>query len=117
MFHILFFYSAVDPNQKKTRRKSSRMSTHGGVGDGGVTSEMGDKDDLDQMKDDESEDGACSSSQISRDTIVNPFWIEDKELGRGAVDYLSGAEVSFWKDLIEKYLHPLDANKSQQVQQ
>ena len=93
------------------------MSTHGGpVGDGGAVSEVGDKDDAGAMKDEESdEDGGCSSSQISRDTIVNPYWLEDKGLGRGAVDYLSGAEVTFWKDLIKQYLHPLDANKSQQV--
>merc|ERR1719239_462549 len=42
------------------------------------------------------------------------LWIEDRELGRGEVDYLSGAEIQFWKDLIEKYLHPLDADKQKQ---
>ena len=92
------------------------MSTHGAGNEGGAASEMGDKDDSGLLKDDESdEDGIGSSSQISRDTIVNPFWLEDKQLGRGAVDYLSGAEVQFWKDLIKQYLHPLDANKAQQV--
>ena len=92
------------------------MSTHGTGTEGGAASEMGDKDDSGLLKDDESdEDGVGSSSQISRDTIVNPFWLEDKALGRGAVDYLSGAEVGFWKDLIKQYLHPLDANKAQQV--
>ena len=93
------------------------MSTHGVPGgEGGAASEMGEKDDSGLLKDEESdEDGAGSSSQISRDTIVNPYWLEDKALGRGAVDYLSGAEVQFWKDLIKAYLYPLDANKSQQV--
>ena len=93
------------------------MSTHGGlVAEGGGASEMGDKDEPGLLKDEESdEDGVGSSSQISRDTIVNPFWLEDKGLGRGAVDYLSGAEVTFWKDLVKQYLYPLDANKSQQV--
>merc|ERR1719239_863222 len=43
------------------------------------------------------------------------LWIEDRELGRGEVDYLSGAEIQFWKDLIEKYLHPLDADKQKQA--
>ena len=92
------------------------MSTHGAGAEGGAASEMGDKDDTGLLNNDESdEDGVGSSSQISRDTIVNPYWLEDKGLGRGAVDYLSGAEVSFWKDLIKQYLYPLDANKSQQV--
>ena len=36
-------------------------------------------------------------------------------MGKGPVDYLSGAEITFWKDLIDKYLHPLDADKAQQV--
>ena len=70
---------------------------------------LGDDDDLEEDDDD------MTTSQHSRDTIINPFWIEDKQLGRGPVDYLSGAEITFWKDLIEKYLHPLDANKAQQV--
>ena len=91
------------------------MSTHG-TGTEGAASEKGDMDDGGLLNNDESdEDGVRSSSQISRDTIVNPFWLEDKQLGRGAVDYLSGAEVSFWKDLIKQYLDPLDANKAQQV--
>ena len=50
-----------------------------------------------------------------RDDLINPFWIEDRDLGRGEVDYLSGAEIQFWKDLIEKYLHPLDDDKVKKV--
>ena len=50
-----------------------------------------------------------------RDDLINPFWIEDRDLGRGEVDYLSGPEIQFWKDLIEKYLYPIDADKTKQV--
>merc|ERR1719481_2273421 len=50
-----------------------------------------------------------------RDDLINPFWIEDRDLGRGEVDYLSGPEVQFWKDLIEKYLFPIDADKAKQA--
>ena len=35
---------------------------------------------------------------------------------RGEVDYLSGSEIAFWGDLIEKYLYPLDADKAKQDQ-
>lgn len=100
----------MDPTQKKTRRKSSRLS-HGEshVDDTGLDEERKDGD-LD-------DDDDTTNSQHSRNTIINPFWIEDKDLGRGPVDYLSGAEVTFWKELIEKYLHPLDANKAQQVRE
>ena len=50
-----------------------------------------------------------------RDDLINPFWIEDRDLGRGEVDYLSGPEIQFWKDLIDKYLHPIDSDKAKQV--
>ncbi len=50
-----------------------------------------------------------------RDDLLNPYWIEDKELKNGEVAYLHPAEVQFWKDLIEKYLYPIDNDKSQQA--
>ncbi|GBM97395.1 Chitin synthase chs-2 [Araneus ventricosus] len=50
-----------------------------------------------------------------RDDLINPYWIEDKDLRRGEVEYLSPAEMQFWKDLIEKYLFPLDENKEQKA--
>lgn len=65
------------------------------------------------FQDDESE---TSEPKEERDDLINPFWVEDsKNLGRGEVDYLSGAEVQFWKDLIDKYLHPIDADSKKQV--
>ena len=64
-------------------------------------------------QDDESE---ASEPQEERDDLINPYWVEDsKNLGRGEIDYLSGAEVQFWKDLIDKYLFPLDADSKKQV--
>lgn len=50
-----------------------------------------------------------------RDDLVNPYWMEDKSLKRGEVDFMPGAEVNFFKDLIEKYLHPLVKNSMEQV--
>lgn len=47
--------------------------------------------------------------------MINPFWIEDKDLKRGEVDYLSGTELTFWKDLIDKYLKPIDSDKQKEV--
>lgn len=49
--------------------------------------------------------------KIERDDLINPYWIDDKELKRGEVDYLGGAEIQFFKELIEKYLRPLDEDK------
>lgn len=53
--------------------------------------------------------------KTERDELINPYWIEDKDLKRGEVDYLSGPEIQFWKDLLDKYLYPIDENKEQQV--
>jgi len=43
-----------------------------------------------------------------RNDLVNPYWIEDtKAVRKGQVTFLHEKEVRFWKDIIEKYLHPL----------
>ena len=47
--------------------------------------------------------------------MTQVYFAPIQDLGRGEVDYLSGIEIQFWKDLIEKYLHPLDADKKKQV--
>jgi hypothetical protein len=47
--------------------------------------------------------------------MINPYWIEDRDLKKGEVDYISSAESQFWKDLLEKYLHPIDENKEEKV--
>ena len=61
------------------------------------------------------EDDESEVHREPRDDLINPYWIEDKMLCRGEVDYLGGLEIQFWKDLIEKYLHPLDADKQKQA--
>jgi hypothetical protein len=52
---------------------------------------------------------------MKRDDLTNPFWMEDQELKKGNVDFLSSEEELFWKDLIDKYLYPLEATKKQTV--
>ena len=97
----------MDPNSRtKHRRKSSRMSAHGEILS--RLSETGEE--LGSDDDEESE-----IHREPRDHLINPFWIEDKLLNRGEVDYLGGLEIQFWKDLIEKYLHPLDTDKAREV--
>lgn len=53
--------------------------------------------------------------QERRDDLINPYWIEDPDLKKGEVDFLSQTEITFWKDLLDKYLYPIDANKEEQV--
>lgn len=66
-------------------------------------------------KSDESESETSTAPQEERDFLTNPYWIEDPDLKKGEVDYLSSAEILFWKDLIDKYLFPIDQNKEEQV--
>ncbi|EEC06403.1 chitin synthase, putative [Ixodes scapularis] len=50
-----------------------------------------------------------------REDLRNPYWIKDKDLGRGFVVYLSSSEKRFWEDLIKKYLSPIDENADDQA--
>lgn len=50
-----------------------------------------------------------------RDDLVNPYWIEDPDLRKGEVEFLGSNEIIFWKDLLEKYLYPIDENKEEKV--
>lgn len=63
----------------------------------------------------ESESEGSTVPRDERDFLTNPFWIEDPELKKGEVDFLSSAEIQFWKDLIDKYLYPIDQDKEEQV--
>ncbi|KAF9415607.1 hypothetical protein HW555_006815 [Spodoptera exigua] len=46
-----------------------------------------------------------------RDDLINPYWIEDVELQKGEVDFLTTAETNFWKDVIDEYLLPIEEDK------
>nr|CAD7258371.1 unnamed protein product [Timema shepardi] len=50
-----------------------------------------------------------------RDDMINPYWIEDKDLKKGEVDFITSSETLFWKDLLDKYLHPIDENKEEKA--
>ncbi|KAK7872105.1 hypothetical protein R5R35_005181 [Gryllus longicercus] len=68
----------------------------------------------DQIHEDDSET-VTSEPKQDRDDNVNPYWIEDRDLRKGEVDYISSAERQFWEDLLEKYLHPIDENKEEKA--
>ncbi|XP_050362350.1 chitin synthase chs-2 isoform X1 [Nymphalis io] len=101
----------VDPHGQLRGRKLSigmRGSTNG---DPLVTVAEGEED-----HDSDSETDTMSTvPREKRDDLINPYWIEDPELKKGEVDFLSQSELSFWKELIDKYLYPIDANKEEQA--
>merc|ERR1719445_625660 len=104
--------NVIDPHNPgpKQRRKSSRLSLRGeamtAVSEGGESLDM----------DTEEESSHTTEHREERDDLINPYWIEDKDFERGEVDYLSGPEIQFWKDLIDKYLFPIDKDDVKQAQ-
>lgn len=70
----------------------------------------------DSFEDDDTEE-EVEIYKEPRDDESNPFWIEDEDLKKGPVDFLTGNEKEFWKDLIKKYLEPLQMDKKQKDQQ
>ena len=50
-----------------------------------------------------------------RNEMINPYWMSDKALTKGEVDFISPTELVFWDELIEKYLRPLEKNNQEQV--
>ncbi|XP_066142426.1 chitin synthase chs-2-like [Euwallacea fornicatus] len=45
------------------------------------------------------------------DDLQNNSWFYDGELIRGHVTFLDKKELTFWKDLLDKYLHPIEDDK------
>ncbi|XP_059350344.1 chitin synthase chs-2-like isoform X1 [Daphnia carinata] len=106
---------AVDPHGLvgPRRRSMSRTSHRGGGGVDGLASVH--ENDGGSNTDDSDDESDSVEPKTERDELINPYWIEDKDLKRGEVDYLSGPEIQFWKDLLDKYLYPIDENKEQQA--
>ncbi|KAJ2953678.1 hypothetical protein O0L34_g1295 [Tuta absoluta] len=103
---------AVDPHGISRSRKLS-------VGHRGSTNGDHGLDALAEGPEDHGSDSETDTLSTSprerRDDLINPYWIEDPELKKGEVDFLSQSEIQFWRDLIDKYLYPIDANKEEQA--
>ncbi|XP_011874477.1 PREDICTED: uncharacterized protein LOC105565685 isoform X2 [Vollenhovia emeryi] len=56
---------------------------------------------------------SATSSQ-DRSFLISPYWLQDERLRRGVVDFLSNDEEEFWKDLIGKYLRPIESDEESQ---
>lgn len=66
----------------------------------------------------ESETSECiftNNKQEDPNYVINPYWIQDKHLKNGKIDFLSYAEEEFWRQLIKKYLHPIEIDVERQV--
>lgn len=94
-------------SRKRSVSASSRGDRHNNLG---PVAEESDK----ETSDSESET-ASTSPKSKRDDLMNPYWIEDPEVLKGEVEFLSSAEMQFWKDLLDKYLFPIDENPEEKV--
>ena len=56
-----------------------------------------------------------SDNSVVRDDLVNPYWATDRDLGTGPVRVLDSVEAQFWRKLIDKYLYPIDADKTHEA--
>lgn len=103
----------VDPHGAITRRRSTSVSSRDH------------HHHLHKLHEDEEEENDNSSENSSetmstaprekRDDLINPYWIEDPDIRKGEVDYLSSTEIQFWKDMLDQYLYPIDEDKAEQV--
>ncbi|CAF1342892.1 unnamed protein product, partial [Didymodactylos carnosus] len=55
-----------------------------------------------------------NSTMLSRNYMYNPYWSELPWLGSGPIGFLNTDEISFWKELLEKYLSPLDKDPEEE---
>lgn len=58
---------------------------------------------------------SATSSQDQSSFLISPYWLQDERLRRGVVDFLSNDEEEFWRDLIGKYLRPIESDEESQV--
>ncbi|GAB6025457.1 hypothetical protein CHUAL_011200 [Chamberlinius hualienensis] len=96
-----------------------RRSTRGRSLRGNKLESLNEEENEDVFENDEegsikTESSAPTEAQNKRNPIINPLWIEDNELV-GPVDYLSKEENLFWKNLIEKYLYPIDEDPEEKA--
>ncbi|XP_053696809.1 chitin synthase chs-2 [Sabethes cyaneus] len=96
----------VDPHAHHTRKRTASA----GSKDHHLGSVAEDTED-----EDESDSETSTLQRNERDFLTNPYWIEDPDLKKGEVDFISSTEIQFWKDLIDQYLYPIDQNKEEQA--
>ncbi|EFN87468.1 hypothetical protein EAI_04426 [Harpegnathos saltator] len=57
---------------------------------------------------------SMTSSHEPSSFLISPYWLQDERMRKGEVDFLSNREEEFWKELIEKYLRPIETDEKSQ---
>ncbi|XP_014616657.1 PREDICTED: uncharacterized protein LOC106793893 [Polistes canadensis] len=114
---------------KRLENIERTIDPHGHVSGRRRTSSIGGhtNDVLGAIGEDPAEDEECNSetetvtsqhSEENRDGsnfLTRPYWLSDEGLKKGEVEILSLQEEQFWKDLLEKYLFPIDEDKAEKA--
>ncbi|KAG5345608.1 CHS3 synthase, partial [Acromyrmex heyeri] len=105
------------PRQYFPMEETRKEEIHEGI----ELQHMTDKSDQENVlyKDDDDESDiltqeSATSSQDRSSFLISPYWLQDERLRRGVVDFLSNDEEEFWKDLIGKYLQPIESDEESQ---
>ncbi|KAK0162543.1 hypothetical protein PV327_006311 [Microctonus hyperodae] len=105
----------IDPHGHSSgRRRASSVGSRSADHLGAIEEESG-KNETDP--DSEAETEASQTNDAPRDpnSLSRPYWLNDAGLKKGEVDILSMQEELFWKDLLEKYLYPIDEDKAEKA--
>nr|WPA93971.1 chitin synthase 1 [Cacopsylla chinensis] len=105
--------SQPNPHHHRRRTTSASSSAHHAGGLGSVPENKSENNSSDE-EDEDSDTVSTAEPKMERNDDINPYWIEDKELKKGPVAFISPSERAFWVDLIDKYLYPIDNDKAEQ---
>lgn len=106
-------YRTVDPHGHTGRRRASSVGSRTADHLGAIGEDPAEDDDHS-----ETETVTSQNTEGNRDGanfLTRPYWLSDEGLKKGEVDVLSLQEEQFWKDLLEKYLYPIDEDKTEKV--
>lgn len=104
---------AVDPHGVTSRRRASSVGSRGdhlgAIGEDPAEGQDGHSE-PETVTSQNTEGNREGSNFLSR-----PYWLSDEGLKKGEIDVLSMQEEQFWKDLLEKYLYPIDEDKAEKA--
>ncbi|XP_012227030.2 chitin synthase chs-2-like isoform X2 [Linepithema humile] len=71
-------------------------------------------EDIDEDESDVLTHVSTTLSQDHSNFLISPYWLQDERMRRGDVNFLSNLEEEFWKNLIGKYLRPIETDEESQ---
>lgn len=108
------FRRTVDPHGHAGRRRASSTGSRSADHLGPIEEESG-RAQTDMDSDTDTVISQANDLPSDANFLSRPYWLTDDGLKKGEVDILSMQEELFWKDLLEKYLYPIDEDKAEKV--